>query len=296
MPKPKNEILNPYYLELLKFLVVFKLKNKLSSELSVNERYELAEKLNEYNTTDSLNRIFSQGNKRRQNFNKSNLKGLCFYVGYEDWDDFIKNENQFWATDFNEKEYTDLRKESLQKINKTILIRVLEEVEFEIKKGISDYFKAYIKVENENLNEEKTSKKLDETIDLFYKCIEFFAKKNNETKLMLIYKVAQNIDEKRYFFEDFELPNILKNELVRTISCCEKTDIDKLIENIENPLNKEIMRLYKNSYNDKEIEFYLKLKGLSLNENDIKMIRWETADKIFNQLKRQENENIFLQN
>ena len=108
MPKEKNKDLNPYYLELLKYLVIYKYKNRLGIDLSIDERDGLASELNEFNTKDSLNRIFSQGDKRRQNFNKSNLQGLCKYIGYEDWEHFVVKEHQAWADELEEKLYNDI--------------------------------------------------------------------------------------------------------------------------------------------------------------------------------------------
>jgi hypothetical protein len=296
MPKEKNKDLNPYYLELLKYLVIYKYKNRLGIDLSIDERDGLASELNEYNTKDSLNRIFSQGEKRRQNFNKSNLQGLCKYIGYEDWEHFVVKEHQAWADDLEEKLYNDIDPEILKKINKTIFIRILQEVEGKINDGISDYFIAYIKQENEEISDEEISKKLQTIMRIFNFCVDYIAEKTDEAHLMVIYKTAENIDEKRYFFDGFELPKIFKGELYTKIKGRSEINVvDELIENVENPLDKEIMRLYKEGYPDQEIMVYLNYQGININLNDIKLIRWQTADKIFNQLKTQNNGNGIFQ-
>jgi hypothetical protein len=296
MPKEKNKELNPYYLELLKYLVIYQFKNRLGIELSIGERDELAVELKEYNTKDSLNRIFSQGEKRRQNFNKSNLKGLCNYIGFEDWEQFVVKEHLPWADDLEEVLYNDIDPEILKKINKAIFIRILQEVEGKIIDGITEYFKIYIRLENKEISEEAVNIKIKAVMRVFNLCVEYIAEKADEAHLMVIYKTAENIDDKRYFFYGFDLPKIFGGELFNKIKAkTEVTIVDNLIENIENPLDKEIMRLYKEAYSDNEIMIYLNYQGINIGLNDIKLIRWQTADKIFNQIKTQYNGNGIFQ-
>ncbi len=290
MPKEKNKALNPYYLELLKYLVVYKFKNRLGLDLSIDERNELASELNEYNTKDSLSRIFSQGEKRRQNFNKSNLKGLCNYIGYGEWEEFIEKEYQEWADELEEKLYADLDSQVLKKINKTVFIRILQEVESKIIEGITDYFKMYILQENGHIDEILLENKLQSTMRNFNLCVDFIAKSTDEAHLMVIYKIAENIDEDRHFFNGFKLPDIFTGQLYSKIR--PKNDlsvIDELIDEVENPLNKEVMRLYKEGYNDENIMLFMNQQGVEITIDEIKLIRWKTADRIFNQLKIKEN-------
>ncbi len=290
MPKEKNKALNPYYLELLKYLVVYKFKNRLGLELSIEERDELASELNEYNTKDSLSRIFSQGGKRRQNFNKSNLQGLCNYVGYVDWEQFIEKEYQSWADELEEILYADLDSHALKKINKTIFIRILQEIESKIIEGITEYFKTYILKENKQIGELELEDKLQSTIRVFNLCIDFIAKNTDEAHLMVVYKIAENIDEGRHLFNGFKLPDIFTGELFNKIRNKESLSIiDELVDEVENPLNKEVMRLYKEGYNDENILLFLNHQGVEIKIEEIKLIRWKTADRIFNQLKKKED-------
>jgi len=296
MPKEKNKPLNPYYLELLKYLVVYKLKNRLGLDLSAEERNNLAKELNEYNTKDSLNRIFSQGEKRRQNFNKSNLQGLCSYISYTDWDEFINKEYREWACELDEKLYADLSLEIKKKINKAIFIRILQEVEGKIVNGITEYFETYIIKENEQLNAALVESKLQATMRTFNMCVDYIAENKDEAHLIVIYKIAENIDENRYFFEGFDLPEIFKKELNKRILKEEHhTVIERLIEDVENPLNKEVMRLYKDDNDDENIKIYLNYQGIDIDIENIKLIRWQTADSIFNQLKTKEDGRKLLQ-
>ncbi len=297
MPKEKNKALNPYYLELLKYLVIYKFKNRLGLELSIEERDELASELNEYNTKDSLSRIFSQGEKRRQNFNKSNLQGLCNYVGYEDWEHFIEKEYQSWADELDEMLYADLDSQELKKINKTIFIRILQEIELKIVEGITEYFKAYILRENKQIDELDLENKLQATIRVFNLCIDFIAKNTDEAHLMVVYKIAENIDEGRHFFNGFKLPDVFTGELYSKIRKKEAVSvIDELVDEVENPLNKEVMRLYKEGYDDANIMLFLNHQGVEIKTEEIQLIRWKTADRIFSQLKKKENGRKLFQN
>lgn len=297
MPKEKNKDLNPYYLELLKYMVVFKFKNRLSLNLSSEDRSELANELNEYNTKDSLNRIFSQGGKRRQNFNKSNLKGLCNYVGYDDWDNFLKIEYRHWAEELEEKLYNELDSATRKKINRTIFIRILQEIESKIIEGLNSFFKLFIKNENEGISDADLNKKLESVFRIFNLCIDYIARKQDEAHIMLIYKVAENIDDQRFYFEGFKLPNIFLNELNSEISAKDKSNrVDEIIRKIDNPLNKEVIRLYRAGNTDDDIFEYLKIQGIAIKPEEIKQIRWKSAEHIYNQLKTQKNGSKLLEN
>jgi len=246
MPKEKNKPLNPYYLELLKFLVVYKFKSRIGVELSLDDRNQLAAELKEYNTPDSLNRIFSFGEKRRQNFNHSNMLGLCNYVGFTSWEHFLKAEFKEWATSIDGIHFSDLKDETIDKINKTIFIRILQEIEGKIIGGITEYFKQYINKLNGGLETADLQSKIQGVMRMFNICVDYLVNKTNEAHLMIVYKVAENIDEKKNCFEGFTLPPVFIGELFRKISKSEKkTAVEKLIEKIDNPLEKEVLRLYK---------------------------------------------------
>jgi len=122
----RGEIVHPYWLTLLKSLIIYKSKGIYvpNTTLSKHEKQAIEEHTSARLRASSLDKIFQRSNKSRHTFDDATLDNLVIYLqpefDYKNWRDFVSKEDCELIQELPRKNYYDLKEKQKARITRKI--------------------------------------------------------------------------------------------------------------------------------------------------------------------------------